>query len=266
VLREQKLPSESDWAIVVERSGHIFGESLSSLIKGTTVAAMSASVKRKSSEARTACQGFCEKLKDRLTKFGLDPTSANRFLTATATNALLEKINSSEADQVVSVLVAARIATSAPEMGECLRSASRLSGVIDGTNWEIFDAIGKLTDDRKIQAEQIRTAIGNALQVDENVTALGPVLKEAQLKAVRLLTDSRPPTPPGPDHGGGAPPVPPGTKPPQSKNRVVASESRTGLSVSDAESVLGELGKEVKKGRTVKLNISWIVEEGGASP
>ena len=151
-------------------------------------------------------------------------------------------------------------------MGECLRSASRLSGVIDGTNWEIFDAIGKLTDDRKIQAEQIRTAIGNALQVDENVTALGPVLKEAQLKAVRLLTDSRPPTPPGPDHGGGAPPVPPETKLPQSKSRVVASESRTGLSVSDAESVLGELKKEVKKGRTVKLNISWIVEEGGASP
>ena len=266
VLREQKLPSESDWAIVVERSGHIFGESLSSLIKGTTVAAMSASVKRKASEARTACQGFCEKLKDRLTKFGLDPTSANRFLTAMATNALLEKINASEADQVVSVLVAARIATSAPEMGECLRSASRLSGVIDGTNWEIFDAIGKLTDDRKIQAEQIRTAIGNALQVDENVTALGPVLKEAQLKAVRLLTETLGSMPTGPDHGGGAPPIPPGTKPPQSKNRIVASDSRTGLSVTDAESVLGELGKEVKKGRTVKLNISWIVEEGGASP
>ena len=265
VLQEQRLPSESDWAIVIERGGHIFAETLSSLIKGSTVASMSASVKRKASEARAACRAFCEKLKDRLVKFGIDPGSANRFQTATATTTLLETINGSDTDQVVSLLVSARVATSAPEMGECLRSASRLTGIVDGTNWEIFDAIGKLTDDRKTQAEQIRAAIGKALQVDENVTALGPVLKESQLQAVRLLTETRVPLPPDPDDEGDAPPIPPVIKPPQSKRRVVASDSRDNLSLADAESLLGKLEQEAQKGRSVKLNISWIVEEGGAA-
>ena len=218
-------------------------------------------MKRKASEARAACQAFCEKLKDRLIKFGIDPGSANRFQTATATTTLLETINGSDTDQVVSLLVSARVATSASEMGECLRSASRLTGIVDGTNWEIFDAIGKLTDDRKTQAEQIRAAIGKALQVDENVTALGPILKESQLQAVRLLTETRVPLPPNPDDEGGAPPIPPVIKPPQSKRRVVASDSRDNLSLADAESLLGKLEQEAQKGRSVKLNISWIVEE-----
>lgn len=78
-------------------------------------------------------------------------------------------------------------------MGECLSKASQLLATIESTNWEIFDAIARLADDRQAVAQSIRSSIAQALQSDEHVTSLGPTLKEAQLKAVRLLTQSPPP-------------------------------------------------------------------------
>lgn len=258
VLQEQKLPSESDWAIVVERCGHIFGESLSSLIKGSTVAGMSVSIKRRASDGRAAAQSLCEKLQDRLTKFHIDLKTSDRFQTATATNSLLEKIHAGSAEQVVSLLVSAHIATSAPAMGECIRKAYTMAGVLEGTNWEIFDAIGKLTDDRKSVAETLRASVAKALQQDEHVMALGPVLKESQLRAVRLLTESQVPVLPKQE---GQKSVLPPLQPPISKRSVVTSGSRDNLSLADAESLLAKLGQESKKGRRVNLNISWVVEE-----
>jgi len=71
-----------------------------------------------------------------------------------------------------------------------LSKASQLLATIESTNWEIFDAIAKLTDERQAAAQVIRSSITHALQSDEHVTSLGPTLKEAQHKAVRLLTQT----------------------------------------------------------------------------
>ena len=66
--------------------------------------------------------------------------------------------------------------------------AAELEGNLDTAGWEIFEAIGKLDDERKATAQAILTEVRQALASDEHVTELAPALKGAQAKAVRLLT------------------------------------------------------------------------------
>ncbi len=264
VLQEQKLPGQLEWETAVARAGHIFGENSSPLLKASTVASLSSAVKKKASDSRAACLALCERLKDRMAKLGVDPATADRMKTAAATHALVDRLNSCDASQIVAMLATAAIATTEPAMGECLSKAAQLAGIIDGTNWEIFDAIGKLADDRQTPASAIRASVRTTMAADEHVIALGPALKEAQFKAVRLLTEAPKPTPPIPDPGPR--PTPPETKPPQSKRRVVASESRQNLTLPDAKTLLTTLDSELQLGQDIRLNVSWIIEESGGAP
>jgi hypothetical protein len=79
-----------------------------------------------------------------------------------------------------------------------LSSSSKLDQALDVTDWEIFDGIRALTDDRKQTAEQIWTDLQEAFNSDEYAVALLPKLSELRQKAVRLLTKVVPPTPPPP--------------------------------------------------------------------
>ncbi len=98
------------------------------------------------------------------------------------TASLVERLHAAEASQVVSALASSAIATTEAAMGECLSKASQLLATIESTNWEIFDAIAKLVDERQSIAQSIRSSIAQAMQSDEHVTALGPTLKELSSK------------------------------------------------------------------------------------
>ncbi len=272
VLQEQKLPDEAHWSVAVNRAAQIFGEAVSPLMKATTVANLSAALKKKSSEVRSSCVSLQEKLKERLSKLGVDPANSPRLTTASATASLVEKLHVSEASQVVSSLASAAVATTEAAMGECLSKASQLLATIESTNWEIFDAIAKLADERQSIAQSIRSSIAQALQSDEHVTALGPTLKEAQLKAVRLLTQTPPPVspvvppvvPPAPGRTEVTLPgvTPPVTKPTATK-KILESETRSDLSVSELKKILSDLEQKYPGKQVIKFNASWIVEENG---
>jgi len=262
VLFEEKLPSQGDWDVALSRAGLICGEAPLPLLKASNVASLSSGVKAKATELRPACLAFCERLKDRLTKLGVDPATADRMQTAAATHILVDQLSVSEAPQAVTVLVKAAISTSEAAMGECLKSAAQLTVILEGTNWEIFDAIGKLADDRRTQAQAILSSVRSALQADEHVIALVPALKEAQCKAVRLLTEASQRAGAGPESGSQeAPLTPPETRPLVSQKRIVAKEVRENITLADAQSLLNQLNKEVRSGRNIKLNVSWIIEE-----
>jgi hypothetical protein len=249
VLQEQKLPDEAHWSIAVQRAWSMFGETASPLMKATTVANLSAALKKKSTEVRYSCIKLQERLKERITQLGGDPANSPRLTTATAAASLAEKLHASEAGQVVSTLAMAAVATTEAAMGECLGKAPQLLATIESTNWEIFDAIGKLADERQAVAQSIRSSIALALQSDEHVTSLGPTLKEAQLKAVRLLTQ-QPPLPP--------PPPPTGVT-------IVARGEKSNLCVQDARQIINEIEQKHNSGEKVQFNISWVVEKPGDS-
>ncbi|MFN9415469.1 MAG: hypothetical protein ACK57V_24280 [Pirellula sp.] len=274
-LREEKLPDAAHWAIAVDRAARIFGEAVSPLMKATTVANLSAALKKKSSEVRSSCVTLQERLKDRLSKLGVEPADSSRLSTAAATASLVEKLHVTEAGQVVSAIASAAVATTEAAMGECLSKASQLLATIESTNWEIFDAIAKLADERQAVAQSIRSSIAQALQSDEHVTSLGPTLKEAQHKAVRLLTQTPQPNPPV------VPPVvtpvasvtsvalPGVTTPPVSKStttkKIFESETRSDLSISELKKIIGDLEQRYTGKQVIKFNASWIVEENGGT-
>ena len=226
VLRAEKLPPQDQWDTAIERAGSIFGVAVSPLLNSSNVSSLVAGVRKKVGDGRTTCQSYCQKLRDRFEKLGLPLADSDRLKTATATLQILEKLHLSADGAVVGALASAEVATSESAMGECLNKAGTLAGTLDGTNWEIFEAIASLTDEEKTAADAIRSAVEEALRCDEHVKPLAGTLKEAQSKAVRLLTRCpQPPIASGPPAG---PPAPtPGRKVIDRGHGGVPAKSRT---------------------------------------
>jgi hypothetical protein len=254
-LREQKLPDAAPWTVAVERAGSIFGVAVSPLLKASSVNALATGVQQKAASSRAACRTYCQQLQERLGRLGIAATATDRMRTAAATLAVVERIQEGKPEEIVSVLATAEIATSESAMGECLSQTAALGATLQGTNWEIFEAIGKLADERQSTAAEICRTVELALRSDEQVVQLGPALKTAQSQAVRLLTAvPKPPVPP---------PQPPVVQPaPRQGKRIVGQGSKENLGMAAATALLSRLGQEVRDGQDIRVNISWIIEEG----
>jgi hypothetical protein len=257
-LREQCLPSEALWSRTLERSGAIFGLSVSPLRNIANVGALSSQIKRTASENRQGVQGYSQKLKERCDRFAIAPGSSDRLRTALATMVLLQKCQQSSEDGILDLLDSAEIATSESAMGECVKKAGQLLGVLDSANWEIFEAIAKLPGEKKPQADAIRSSVAEALRCDEHVRALGPALKEAQSRALQLLTELAPTPPPTPPHTGPTTPLQPPVRP---GRRVVDQGSVEFQSTEQARAKLDEIASLAGAGRTIQVTLTWRVEE-----
>jgi hypothetical protein len=251
-LREQNLPHAPQWDMAVRRAGSIFGVAASPLLKASNVAALTTGVQQKVIDARRACQTYRQRLQNRLEKLEITAADTDRMRTAAATLTMLERLFGVEPAEVVDVLATVPVATSESAMGECLRKATELAERLDATDWEIFDATTRLTDERKVVADGIRRTICQALASDEHVIALAPALKEAQAKAVRLLTT---PTPgPGPQAQPQPQPLP---RPGRTILRQGAEQHLTLRAVQD---LIARLEHELHTGQNIHFNIDWIIE------
>jgi hypothetical protein len=165
---------------------------------------------------------------------------------------MIERLYDVEPAAVVDALASTQVATSESAMGECLSKATELAERLDATDWEIFEATTRLTDERKTVADEIRRSICQALTSDEHVISLAPALKEAQAKAVRLLTT---PTPiPGPK----AEPQPV----PRPGRTILRQGTEQHLTLRAAQDLIARLEHELQAGQDIHFNIGWIIEEG----
>ena len=182
----------------IERAGSIFGVAVSPLLNSSNVSSLVTGVRKKVSDGRTTCQSYCQKLRDRFEKLGLPLADSDRLKTATATLRILEKLHLSADGAVVGALASAEVATSESAMGECLNKAGTLAATLDGTNWEIFEAIAGLTDERKTAANAIRSAVEQALRCDEHVKPLAGTLEGGPVEGGAAIdgaaSASRPPS------------------------------------------------------------------------
>ena len=249
IVKPVVLPPEPEWSAAIDRAGSILGLAISPLLNASNVAALTSGAKKRAGELRAACQSYCQRLRDRLDKQHLPLEGTDRLETAIAALQLVEKLNATPESAIVAALAAARIATSESAMGECLAKAASLAATIDGTNWEIFEAIGRLTDNRAATASKILGVVEQVLRCDEHVQPLAATLKDAQSKAVRLLAP--PPTTP-----------PPTTPSPETGWRVVDHGNGEFESVADARVELDQLsGKLTGDGRRIVVTMSWRIEE-----
>jgi hypothetical protein len=192
-------------------------------------------------------------LRERLAGLGI--TDAFRLKTAQAIQTLLDRLNMAEGAAVVSALASAEVATSEAAMGTVLEKANELSATLNAFNWEILDAVTRLTDDRQAAAAEVKRLVCEALTADEQAAPLAPALKEAQSKAVRLLTQPLSPPPP--------PSLPPLIKEKKDERDKVRHGERAGLSVTQARLQLDQLEQEARAGHKVTVNLSWQIAEGG---
>ena len=252
-LRKVNLPGTDVWEPAVKRAGSIFGVAGHRLLSAGNVGTLSAEVKKKADQMRRACETYRQKLHDHMACMGLTPEDTDRMKTALATEKVVGLVAAAEPANVIGLLARAEIATSEAAMGECAEKAAELEGNLETAGWEIFEAIGKLDDERKAAAAEILTEVRQALAADEHVTALAPALKGTHARAVRLLTKPVPPPP--------QPPVvqPPVTPAPVRRHRrhlrgprarrSSARDTKQNLSMADARRVLSEVEDRSSRGK-----------------
>ena len=257
-LREQRLPDESEWQLAVQRAENIFGVQISPLRKVSNVADLESKVRQQAKSYHDAVQNYVQNLQDCLDRFGLKAKS-NRLRTAALTLTLVEQISSSKLDNLVKILATADIAaTSEAAMKECLSKASSLAVALEQLDWEIFEFIAKLTDERKTTAEELRTTVEQALCSEEYIIPLSSTLKTTQTKARGLLTKPSSTSKPAPlSLGRGV-----GGEGNPSGKRVVSQGTKESLEIDTAQGLLSELAHKLQAGQKLRLSISWIVEEG----
>jgi hypothetical protein len=263
VLREQKLPGEQAWQRAAARAGSIFGVAASPLLSANNVSRLAGDVKKKASDSRGACRLYNQRLRERLVGLKL-PLDSDRMKTAGATLALIERMSDIESDSLVDALAAAEVATSETAMGECVAKAAELEGNLNTAGWEIFDAVGRLTDERQAESQQVLADVLQALASDEHVVQLAPALKGAQARAVRLLTkpQTEPRTPVEPHKTPSSPPTAPLAS--SSGRKIVAQDSQSDLAISDAQALLSRLNEQLRPRQSIRITINWTIEEGGA--
>ena len=267
-LREQTLPDRDQWETAVQLANDIFKVSVSPLCKASTVAELEGKVKDKSTSSVEACQNYVSKLQEVISRLGLS-TEGDRLKTARATAALVERIKAKPEDEVIAVLTSAEIATTATAMGECRSKAQGLAGTLDRTSWDTFSTIQKLSDDNQAKAQSISDAVNQAINSDEHVIALGSALKQSQAKAAQLIDQllATPTHPPTDNPPPSKPPVTPTTPQPVSVDkphgkRVVKQGEQANLPIKEAQDLIVNLSKDITAGQTIRLNLSWIIEEG----
>jgi hypothetical protein len=155
-------------------------------------------------------------------------------------------------------LATATVETSETAMGECVSKAAELEGNLDTAGWQTFELIGKLPEEHQSAAQKILTELREALASDEHVMELAPALKSAQSQAMRLLeklVEVKPPE----QHVN-----PPSIDPPVKKRKkVIEQDTKQDLTLSAAKVVLSELDDKLTSGQSVRVNVSWVIEEGG---
>ncbi len=247
VLKPEVLPPEEDWKSALDRVGPLYGLDPSKLRSAANVAALAENVRAQVGPARADCEQLCRRLRERIRSFGGTPESAARVQTADAVLALVESVAAvSSASEIVSVLARAELRTSATAMGSSFRKAGAVYSGLEGVNWEIFDAIGKLTDGRAAESGRIRDQAGQALAADEYATALIPALHRLQSAAVSLLTAVPVKAPPPP------PPPPPAT--------LEGHESALGAEA--AQRILDGLAAALRQDPARRLELTWKITKG----
>jgi len=259
-LRKDKLPNQSDWDVALERAGSMFGVAGMRLLSAGNVTTLAKECKQKASNAQRTCQTYVRQLKQCMADLDMATDESDRMKTAVATQALVDKLCTSDSGDVVSLLTNANIETSETAMGECISKSAELEGNLDTAGWRTFELLGKLPTEHQPTATKILTELKGAIASDEHATELAPALKSAHAQAMRLLekmVEVSPPT---------EPPVvsPPDVEPPKkSKKRIVDQDSQQGLDLQTAKELFAGLESKLTPEQSVRINLSWIIEEGG---
>jgi hypothetical protein len=259
-VREQTLPSDSDWKLATDRASQLFGLTPPTVLNASNVAQLVSQVRNAVAEKRSPVRALVQELQNRIAQFVGRP-STDRQRSAESAMSLISSLANAEDAQLVSVLASAPLETSATAVGRTLGKAGTLKQSLELANWGLFDALAQLTDARRVQAEPLLAKLAEVLSNDEHVLSLQDTLAGLQSQGMQVLTRQVetvvvPPLP-------GPPPRPPEAgKPGTPRTRVVTVEEQSQMDLSGdaAGRVLDELKAKLAAGQGIELSLTWRLQ------
>lgn len=247
-LRETALPAVEDWEVAVHRAGLLFGLTVPQTLNAANASRLITEVTEAVKRARPYLDNLVKTLVQKLQAYEVAPETASRLTTARSALALSVAVAAVEGTAAVAALAGAQVQTSEAAMGALLNRANEIDEAFKNADWPLFDAVGRLTDDRAQAARAIKDRIAEALKADEHAFAIKPVLEDAKHRAIALLTivptiSSEPAQKAGP---------PLGVQP-------VEHGERKELTPQAAKQVLGELGDKLATHSDWRLDLAWTI-------
>ncbi len=271
-LKEQTLPDPADWEKALQRASVLFGLTLAQTLNAANVGRLVDEVKVAANGKREAVGRLLAQVRDRSTRYAAGVAGA-RQQSAESAQALLATLTQTSEGEVVSSLATSTLNTSEAAVGRTLGQAQSCADSLASGNWQLFDVVRDLGDNRRAAAMGILSRLGEVLTADEHVVPLKSRLAELERDAMRLLA-SAPPAPPVPEPvpllpvGSPAPvplppmlPTAPGVKFPE----LVDEKQALHLRGTDAAAALDELKARMANDRDLELTLSWRLERKGTT-
>jgi hypothetical protein len=249
-LREETLPDEVAWTKARERASALFGLTPGEVRKGATVARLATDLKAKAGEMRGRLADLLRDLRPRVEALGVSAT-APRLATIRSAQALASDLaGAADALTTVQTLAGATLQTSEAAVSRLLATVEDLRGAASSAPWDIIETAMGLGDHRRAAAGALREKLSEALEEDEHVVALKPVIRDLQARATRLLAETSPTGDPPP-----LPPRPPQPLPPDEE--IVDERPQVVLDAAEAVTTLDMLRQRMTAEPGNKLTIAW---------
>jgi hypothetical protein len=210
--------------------------------------------------AGEACGQLPELLLDGGHHLGLPDKTVQRtrrYRTAVAVATLLNGFAGQEPAAALTYLAHATLDTSAAAMRQSMQSAPAVTTALVQADWALYDAVAGLTDSRQAAAQALLRDVSEALQADEYVVTLVPILTEAKQRAIRLLAAALTPVPspslpqPSSVKGEGA------KRPQKSTWHTVDAGQGDLLNAADWDALAARLQAQLQQNPALRLSLTW---------
>ena len=192
-LREQPLPDADTWDGARQVAAAVLGVEVAPVRNATNVGRLIEETQRVVRTHEGAVDAYAKALEAREAA----APGAPRRRTAEALRDLLASVQSAPPPKVAAALAQARTETSADAMRTALSHSDGLCRAVEAMNWALIEQDTDLPPDLAERAAAVKARVRDALQHDEHVMALAPVLRQAQTDLVglmqRALAQSAPP-------------------------------------------------------------------------
>jgi len=271
-LREEVLPSETDWQETRKRVAEIFGDDISGLLNASNLTGLADRFTKDGPTVKEDDKGYiprfkakCDTLPDRLLlvlttlEIGEDEArKCDRMKTARAARELFKACDEQEPSMMVSAIAGATIENSSKTMARSIKSADKVLTSLRAPNrWELFHAVAQISDNRKTEA-MLLDDLRSWLKMDESALAGGlpDKLLEADGRAIQLLTP-----PKVVDDGGKKGNEKEKEREPQPGWKRVSSGNKARLSTQELSATTKELLDKLESNPKYRVSLEWTIEE-----
>jgi hypothetical protein len=175
-------------------------------LNASNVSKLIADIQKEIEGRKEHCGQLVAKLRQVAPQLADPGSTPARQRTAQAAQSLVNALSQAEGEAFLTALIQADVASSQQAVGASFKKAADVVDALGRVKWELLEAVLKLDDERRSAAQTIWASVRQAFQADELAIALGPVLSDAESRAVRLLADVPKPKPkpkPGAETGEG---------------------------------------------------------------